>query len=493
MSSDLLATFASWVERRPDAVAVGHRGTTTSYVELDAMVERLAGGLAQLGVGPGSRVGLMPERSRVLPAAVFAVLRTGAAYVPLNPADPIARSAMICADAEPALVLSSERLRGSVPETGAPVATIEDLLGADPPAWRRPQGDATAPAYVLYTSGTTGIPKGVVVECGSVAAFVASTISAYGLGPKDRVLGFAELSFDVSVLEIFCALGAGASLHVADREQRLDPEELTELIAGESLTVADIPPVLLPFLEAERMPGVRLVSVGGESFAAALARPWVASGRRFVNSYGPTEATVAVTLHECTGEEPGSAPIGVPMPGQRVHLLDDAGEPVADGEQGEIHITGSQVARGYLNRPEQTGLRFLPNPFAGTPGARMFRTGDLARRNEAGELEFLGRADRQVKIRGVRIELAEVEQALSAHDDVVRAAVVVRRTGTGLGIVGFAVLAPEVDGERLDLTAHLSTRLPSHAVPKEIRAVPRLPLTANGKVDFAELESWTEG
>ncbi|HET9443913.1 MAG TPA: amino acid adenylation domain-containing protein, partial [Acidimicrobiales bacterium] len=433
---------AAQVARRPDAPAVGCGPATLSYADLDARAGRLARHLAGLGVGPGTLVGLHLTRSVDMVVALLAVARAGGAYLPLDPDFPAERLAFMLADSGAAVVLCESGLGGDLDPGGAVVVAVDRPLGPEEadPAGAGPDDLA----YVLYTSGSTGVPKGVEITHRSLVNFLASMAREPGLGPDDVLVAVTTLSFDIAALELWGPLVVGGRVVVAPRATTGDPAALAALLAGAGATVMQATPATWRMLVEggwPGRPGLRALC-GGEALPAALADALVARGLELWNLYGPTEATVWSTV--CRVGGPGRPPtIGRPIANTSVYVLDPAGAPVPVGEPGELHIGGVGVARGYRGRPELTAERFVPDPFAATPGARLYRTGDLARWRPDGELEFLGRLDHQVKIRGFRIECGEVEAALEA-DPGVRAAVVVAREDTpgDTRLVAYVVPAP---------------------------------------------------
>ncbi|MET9963049.1 amino acid adenylation domain-containing protein [Streptomyces sp. NPDC006326] len=473
----------------PQAVALRTGSLVLSYAELNARANRIARRLIARGAGPEDLVALVLPRSAEMVAAMLGVLKAGAAYLPVDPTHPQARTATVLEDAAPAVVL-----------TAADVAAM--LEGAEPAGdAARPANPVDAdrvrpltpghPAYVIYTSGSTGRPKGVVVEHRSVVNFLQTTNEYYELTATDTVLHFATPTFDVSVLEIFCPLLAGATLAVADADQRRDPELLTDFIREAGVTVADLPPALVPLLDPDRLSCLRIVSVGGEACPAGLVAAWATEDRRFINSYGPTESTVAVTVMDCTGSYDRNPPIGCPMDNVRAYVLDCDLNPVPAGVAGELYLAGAGLARGYLRRAALTAERFVACPY-GEPGARMYRTGDLVRWQRDGTLDFIGRTDDQVKIRGFRIELGEIEAVLSAHPAVEQVRVLaVDLPSAGLALVAYAVPAAgsRAAGAEELLRGHAAAVLPGHMVPAAFCMLDVLPMTPNGKLDRKALPS----
>ncbi|MFI0355757.1 amino acid adenylation domain-containing protein [Actinomadura sp. 9N407] len=477
--------------RTPGTVAVSQGGRTLTYAELDARAGHLAGALRAAGAGPGTVVGVCAPRSPELVAALFAVQRAGAAYLPLDSAHPPARLEYMVRDSGATLLLTD----GSVHVPG--VATLP--LDAAGPV---PSGAAAATdlAYICYTSGTTGRPKGVEVERRALASRVRWMRDGYGLGAGDRVLQFASIGFDTHAEEIYPALASGATLVLPPAGMPLP--DFFGTSEGAALTVLDLPTSywreLVSHRERVRWPeGLRLLILGADPLPGAALAAWARLGRtgvRLVNTYGPTETTIIATSAEL---DPGRAeerpPIGRPLPGTRVHLLDGGLDPVPIGAAGEICVGGDGVARGYLGRPALTAERFVPDPH-GPPGGRLYRTGDLARYRPDGSLEFLGRADDQVKLRGYRIEPMEIESVLLEHPQVAEAAVVVREDRPGdprltAYVVPRGGARPEAD----DLRGHLGRVLPPSMVPAAFVPLDGLPLGPNGKLDRAGLPAPSRG
>ncbi|MGI5160669.1 amino acid adenylation domain-containing protein [Microbispora sp. CA-102843] len=463
---------ASAVRAHRDAYAVGD----LTYGELDARADELAALLQARGVGPGDIVGVLLGRTPDAVAALLAVWRAGAAYLPLDPGHPGERLAFMLGDSAAALVLTSTDLAGGLPP-GVPVAYTSQAVAVSAvgsaPAPVAVTGDAAA--YVIYTSGSTGTPKGVVVEHRNLAARVAWMVREYGLGPGDRVVQFASLGFDAHAEEIYPTLASGARL-------ALLPDgavTLTDHLDG--VTVLDLPTAywhhMVDQIESIAWPPeLRLVILGGEQVHEAAVTRWrerFGDRVRLVNTYGPTEATIIATLAELDGS-PGRPPIGRPIGGTRVYVLDAAGRLAPLGAAGELCIGGAGVARGYLGRPELTAERF-----ADLYGERVYRTGDRVRWRPDGQLEFLGRLDDQVKVRGFRIEPGEIEARLLAHPEVGEAAVV----AIGDTLVGYVTGSADFT----ELAEFAGAALPPYMVPTAWARLDRLPLTPSGKVDRAAL------
>ncbi|EPH45403.1 putative Linear gramicidin synthase subunit C [Streptomyces aurantiacus JA 4570] len=493
--------FERQVVRTPDAVALVEGARQWTYAEVDRAANRLAHRLIGQGVGPERIVALALPRARESVVAQLAVAKAGGAFLPVDPNYPAPRREFMVRDADATLVL----------DDAADVWVQEGPDSAPTDADRTAALTPAHPAYVIYTSGSTGTPKGVVVPHHGLAGFAAAAVEQYAVGPGDRVLQFASPSFDASVLELCSALLSGATL-VTGEEGPLVGERLAEALAEQRVSHTLIPPAALATVApgtAGALPDLRTLIVGAEACPPDLVERW-APGRRMINSYGPTEATVVATW---TGPlSPGAAapPIGRPAGATRLYVLDAALCPVPRGVTGELYVAGPGLARGYLNRPGLTAQRFLADPFGG-PGERMYRTGDLVLWGADGQLRFTGRADDQVKLRGFRIEPGEIESALRGSPQVRDAAVVVRAapraddpgdaaddTESGAeatagrtaaaehGRLVAYVVPADPDPESLslaDLRDHLAGLLPPHMVPSVFVPLDRLPLTPNGKTD----------
>ncbi|MER7009353.1 amino acid adenylation domain-containing protein [Dactylosporangium sp. NPDC000555] len=473
--------------RRPDAIAVSAPDGQLTYRELDRRADLVARALRTAGAGPDALVALFVDRSVALPVGILGILKSGAAYVPLDPTHPAERVAGMLADAAVTAVLTTAALRDALPAQPAPVLAVDALPPATGPA-ALPDVPLDALAYVIYTSGSTGRPKGVMISHRAVANMIRSTLNDIGVDPGDAVLQYATVCFDVSVLEIFTALCAGTRLVIPDSETVLSPRALTELIQREQVTVFDIPPAVLELLDADATPSLRIQFIGCEAFGGPLATRWQRPWRRLINGYGPTEATVMMTLMELDRPYDRMPPIGTPMPNHQAYVLDERLNPVPVGVGGELYIGGTGLARGYLYRPGLTADRFVPDPFARRPGGRLYRTGDLAAYRADGVLSFLGRVDRQVKIRGYRIEIGEIEATLGTHPLVGQAVVAVRGDTTdSKHLVAYVQPAGEARFTSGEIREWLGQRLPGYLVPQVIVPIDALPLLPSGKVDRAAL------
>ncbi|MEQ0559642.1 amino acid adenylation domain-containing protein [Amycolatopsis sp. NEAU-NG30] len=500
-------TLPAWFEERardtPDAEAVACGADRISYGELNARANRLARLLTAHGAGPERRVAVALPRSVDMIVAVLAVLKAGAAYLPVDPALPPQRIERMLADVDPVAIVSAGGV--DLPASGVPVVVLDqadtrDVLAAQPShdladAERRSPLHPGHPAYVIFTSGSTGDPKGVLVPHRNVVSLLTATRDAFGFGPGDVWTMLHSLAFDFSVWEIWGPLLSGGRLVVVPADVTRSPAELLELLAAERVTVLNqTPSAFAELLRAQpRKLALRTVVFGGEALAFERVQEWYErypdSSAQLVNMYGITETTVHTTIlaldPELVAASSARSLIGTALPGLAVLVLDERLQPVPAGVAGELYVAGSQLARGYLNRPELTATRFVACPF-GAPGERMYRSGDLARWRPDGTLEYLGRADDQVKIRGFRIETGEVAAALAGHPGVARAAVVAREDIPGdQRLVGYVVPEPGSTAEDLPglLRRHAATVLPEYMVPSAVVVVDGFPLTANGKLD----------
>ncbi|WP_199442872.1 non-ribosomal peptide synthetase [Umezawaea beigongshangensis] len=465
---------------RPDAVAVASEHRSLTYAELDRSANRLAHRLLSLGAGRGEQVVLCLDRDPLLVVAMLAVLKTGAAYVPLDPDIPPARLAHVVAECgAPVLLAPAGRVEGG---TAVVVDPADDGPWSDLDPGIVVELDELA--YVVYTSGSTGVPKGVMVSHRALVDYCAWHVRAYGLWPDDRCSSVVGLGFDVLVGEVWPTLCAGARLDQPDEATVNDPAALAQWFGRVGTTVAYLPTPRVESLlddEAVRRTGLRALLVIGD---ALRRRPPEGLPFTLVNVYGPAECTVAATQAEVPpGRGSGLPPIGTPLDNTAAYVLDGRLHPVPVGVPGELHLAGTGLARGYLARPALTAARFTACPF-GPPGTRMYRTGDLVRWLPDGNLEFLGRTDQQVKLRGHRIEPGEVENVLGGHPDVAQVLVTVLGRGEdGARLVAYVVPEPGAEIRPTDLADHAALVLPRYMVPAAFVALERMPLTANGKID----------
>lgn len=508
----LIDRFEAVARRMPGAEALRFRGASLTYAELDRRAEALAGVLRrEHSTGPGDRVAVALPRSFELMVGLLAAHKCGAAYVPVDPDYPDGRIAYLLEHARPSCVIADAAVARRLAGTDAPLppaVLVDDpdvaaLLRDGGPGPQRGPRPPEAPAYVLYTSGSTGAPKGVVVPHRAIVNRLAWMQHAFGLTPGERVLQKTPSGFDVSVWEFFWPLITGATLVLAEPGGHRDPAYLTRVLADEDVSTVHFVPSMLEALLGEPalaaraeaagpsagpFPALRRIVCSGEALAPAVAdRAAELLGAPVFNLYGPTEAAVDVTWWR---HEPGSGavPIGHPVWNTRLHILDPGLRPVPPGAPGELYLAGVQLADGYLHRPDLTAGRFVADPH-GAPGARMYRTGDLARRRGDGAVEYLGRADDQVKIRGVRVEPGEIAAALREADGVEQAAVIAARPPGGgePRLIGYAVPAPGARPDPAELRRTLAATLPAAFVPAQVLLIPALPVTANGKLDRSAL------
>jgi amino acid adenylation domain-containing protein len=492
--------FQRQAARTPDATALVYGEATMSYAELNRRTNQLARRLVSLGAGPERLVALAMDRSPELVVAVLAVLKSGAAYLSVDPEYPADRIEYMLAEAAPVTVLTTRQVSQRLPagtrhlllDDQAVASGLERLPGSDLTAGDRAGPvHSSSPAYVIYTSGSTGRPKGVIVSHAGVVNYVARQHAEFGLTAADRFLHKSAVCFDSAAWEMFVPLTSGAAMVVARPGGQRDPAYLTQLIQDQHVTTATFVASMLRVFLAEpgasRCVSLRQVRSGGEELSATVVNQLfeVLPGARLHNGYGPTEVTIGVFSRECLTADAQAAriPIGRPEWNMRAYVLDGGLRPVPVGVRGELYVAGPQLARGYLGRPALTAERFVACPF-GADGERMYRTGDLARWDTAGDLVFLGRSDGQVKIRGFRVELGEIEAVLAGQDEVAQAVVVAQegRNG-GLRLVAYVVPAT---GQPLDLAAlraAAAEALPGYMVPAAMIELDALPLTAIGKLD----------
>ncbi|MFD2415743.1 amino acid adenylation domain-containing protein [Amycolatopsis pigmentata] len=466
--------------------AVVAEGESLSYAELEARANRLARYLVSVGVGPERLVGVMLPRSTELVVALLAVHKAGGAYVPLDPGYPVDRLEFMVADSAPVCVMTTRELAGRLPEGSPPVVVDDPAVSraiaefSNTPVLageRLAPLSVDSPAWVIYTSGSTGRPKAVVVTHRGIETMVAEQSERFAIGRGTRLLQFASLSFDVAAAEIYGTLLCGGCLVLAD----VTLAGLPGVVAARGVTHLMIPPVALGTLPEGALPEGMTLIVGADACPPELVERW-APGRRMFNAYGPTEATVNVTISEPLSPGDAVVPIGRPIAGTRVFVLDQWLRPVPEGVIGELYVAGAGLARGYLGRAALTADRFVACPF-GPPGTRLYRTGDQVRRNQHGELVFAGRTDGQVKVRGFRIELGEIEAALWRHPAVAQAAVIVREDRPGdRRLVAYVVPGGE-PAPADELRRQVAGLLPEYMVPSAFVTLDKLPVTPNGKLD----------
>jgi amino acid adenylation domain-containing protein len=494
--------FEARAAHSPEAVAVMFAGQQLTYRELNRQANRLAHLLQQFGVGPDVLVGLYVERSIEMVIGLLGILKAGGAYLPLDPTYPQDRLAFMLHESQPAVVLTQQKLLTALPQSGAPVLSLDigsDALVGQPEEPPVSRVTADHLAYVIYTSGTSGQPKGVMVQHRALVNYSESASAAFALTPNDRVLQFASITFDTAAEEVFPCLIQGATL-VLRTDAMLDSVAgFLQQCRDWELTVLDLPTAYWHDLTAhlvaaalEIPPAVRLVIIGGERVLVERLATWhehVPQGVRLVNTYGPTETTIVATMGDLVRR--GAADLrcrevtlGQSIRNVQTYVLDRYLQPVPIGVPGELYIGGLGVARGYLRRPELTAAQFLPHPFSDLPGARLYKTGDRARHRPDGSLEFLGRLDQQVKIRGFRVELQEIETVLSQYPGVHQAVALAREDIPGeTRLVAYVVPTAAQALTHGELRHFLQQNLPAYMIPAAFVMLAAMPLTPNGKVD----------
>jgi len=504
VDSTMSHIFEQQAARTPDAVAVVLGAERMTYRELNERANQLARTLRAKGVKPDSLVAVCFERSLEMIVSFLAVLKAGGAYLPIDSSYPKERLSMMLDDARPSVLLTQQRLVENLPEHKSEIVCVDkDWLEIDleEKGNLQPTAKPENLAYVIYTSGSTGKPKGVMVTHANVVRLLKTTEPWFHFNEQDVWSLFHTYSFDVSVWEIWGCLLTGGRLVIIPYWVTRSPQEFYALLDKEKVTVLCQTPVAFYQLIEVEEAGVatslhlRFVILAGDALNFVKLRPWLGrhgdSKPQIINMYGPTEATVYSTYRRLTAwdiEKETRSLIGVPLPDMNIYLLDSKQRPVPPGVIGEMHIGGNGVARGYLNRPELTKERFVPDPFADCGGARMYKSGDLARFLPCGDIDFLGRMDSQVKIHGFRIELGEIEATLAQHPEVREAVVMARKDGPGdKKLVAYFVAKPASKCSGGDLQTFLQAKIPAHIVPYAYVQVESLPLNPNGKVDRAKL------
>jgi amino acid adenylation domain-containing protein len=500
--------FEALLEQTPDAIAVVFENQHLTYRELNIRANQLAHHLQQLGVVPDTLVGICVERSFEMIIGVLGILKAGGAYLPLDPSYPQARLNFMLEDAQVSILLTYSSLTSLFPRGTAQnspytqqsnkdsgdqqheltvICIDQDWQTITQQTQENPKNCVTSDnlAYIIYTSGSTGKPKGVFIEHRGLSNLIQAQIESFNLQPNHHILQFASLSFDASIFEIVMALGTGATLYLAKKESLLPGQALIQLLREKAITHVALPPAVLAVLPKAELPALQTIICAGESCSEDIVKRW-ASGRRFFNAYGPTEATVWSTVAEisATGEKPS---IGRPIANTQIYILDKHLQPLPIGIPGELYISGDGLARGYLNRPELTETRFLEETEF-LPRTRLYKTGDLARYQPDGNIEFIDRIDNQIKICGFRIELGEIETVLRQHQSVQETVVIAQENVSGeKHLVAYIVLHQTQAATNIELRNFLKEKLPEYMVPRAFVVVNSLPLTPNGKVDIHAL------
>jgi amino acid adenylation domain-containing protein len=495
--------FEAQAVAAPDAVAVVCETEKLSYAGLEGRANRLANYLQKLGVKPGVQVGVFLERSVDTVVALLAVLKAGGAYVPIDPTYPPESISFVLADASILVLVTQSNLAQNYERAGTHLLSLDtgrediDRESADAPAVAITSEDV---AYIIYTSGSTGKPKGVMVTHHNVVRLLKATEPWFHFNAKDIWTLFHSFAFDFSVWEMWGCLLYGGRLVIVPYSVTRSPQTFYNLLAREGVTVLNqTPAAFYQLIQVEESGSalplqLRFVIFGGEALNFTKLQPWFRrhgdQQPQLVNMYGITETTVHVTYRPLAASDAGNenrSLIGIPIPDLRVYLLDSDQRPVPLGTIGEIYVGGAGVAKGYLNRPELTAERFIADPFAGTPHARMYKSGDLARYLTENDLEYIGRGDSQVKIRGFRIELREIEVTLESLPAIRHSAVIAREDGGDKRLVAYVVMCGEAGCTIKELRQQLRAKLPSHMIPALFVPMDSLPLSPNGKVDRAAL------
>jgi surfactin family lipopeptide synthetase A len=484
--------FEEQADRTPDSTAVVFEDQHLTYQELNQKSNQLAHYLRKLGVGPETLVGICVERSLEMIVGLLGILKAGGAYVPLDPSYPRERLTFMLEDTQAPVLLTQQHLLAGPPDHTANTVCLDSDWEKVATYSEENAPHEAAPdnlAYVIYTSGSTGKPKGVAIEHRSLSNLVHSEMGIANLHSKSRLLQFASFGFDASVWEVFTSLLTGAMLYIPNKVALIPSQEFIELLNNQSISIALLPPSFLARLLqfSNKLSSLETLVVGGEQLTADV-RQMLESGLQFVNAYGPTEFTVCATAARYS-QHTTKSHIGRPIANTQVYILDQHLNPVPVGVPGELHIGGVQLARGYLNRPELTAEKFIPHPFSEEAGARLYKTGDLARYLPDGNIEFLGRLDHQVKIRGFRIELGEIEAVLVQHPSVKEAVVMAKEdTQNDQQLVAY-IVPNKLEPTLSDIRGFLEDALPEYMIPSRFVFLSELPLTPNGKVDRGALRA----
>ncbi len=484
--------FEQNVEKHPDAEAIRFRNDADSearafsYAEMNERANRLAHFLIKKGLGPETIAGISMERSLDMVVSMMAILKAGAAYVPIDPTYPDERIRYMVEDSGLIALLTQSALSERLPAGAALKVEVDQLWDKLEEEPTHNPGVAMDPenlAYLIYTSGSTGRPKGTMLRHRGACNLANEQIKAFHVKPGSRILQFSSLSFDAATWEFVMAMMSGAALILTSAETIASGTALVKLMAKENVTTITLPPSVLAVWPQETLPDLKTIITAGEAVSGELVELW-GEGRQFVNAYGPTETTVCASMHECSGSYPQPPPIGRPNGNFQLYVLDQHLYPVPVGVPGELCMAGVGLARGYLNRPDLTAEQFMPNPFSHEKGQRLYRSGDLVRYLPDGNIQFLGRIDEQVKIRGFRIELGEIESVLEQQDQIKDVAVIDREDTPGnKELAAYLVLQDTRTVDTNALKNSLRTQLPEYMVPAHFIVLDALPLTPNGKLD----------
>src|ERR1041385_1363328 len=482
-------------ERTPEATAVSSSAGSLTYQQLNQRAAKLASRLRSLGVGPDVLVAICLPRSIAMVVAALAVLKAGGAYLPIDPADPPQRIRFLLADAIVRVLLAAKGAATSEEGLVEHVIVLNELgcdVAASPYPTVKSKPASRDLAYVIYTSGSTGEPKGVEVTHGGLSNLIEWHQQTFKVSAEDRATQLARVSFDATVWEVWPYLTQGASIHIPPEHALTDPEGLRDWLIDHEITISFVPTPMAERLLDLQWPletKLRTMLTGGDVLHhyPRPDLPFI-----LVNNYGPTECTVVATscLVSACESSKGLPPIGSPIANTHLYVLDEAGQPVPEGERGELYIGGHGVARGYRGRPELSAQKFVRNPFEGNGYGRLYRTGDLVQKLAGGQLAFVGRADEQIKVRGFRVEPHEIVAALDAHPAICQSAVIARAFNSAEPrLIAYIVLRRSQAPQVSQLREFIGARLPDYMVPEVFVQLDRLPLSANGKVDRAAFPS----
>lgn len=478
------ALFEEWAATQPEAPAVSYHDQIFTYAELNHRANQLAHYLVKMDAGVEQIIGISMKRSADVAVAVLAILKTGAAFLNLDPTYPSDRLAYMLEDSGIAILLTQEAIAPLLPAHGAQTVLVDRdwlLIEAEPATNLPTEASPDHAAYVIYTSGSTGRPKGTVLPHRGLCNLHRVQRTAFRITPSCRVLQFAPLSFDASVWETVMALLNGACLVYADQEALTSGQGLRDVLKDQRVNIVTLPPSVLSVMPYDELPDLKTIVTAGEACSLELVKRW-GVGRQYVNAYGPTETTVCASYYEADVNDEKSPPIGKALQNFQLYILDRFWSPTPVGVPGELCVGGVGLARGYHRRPDQTADKFIPNPFSPAAGARLYRTGDLARYRSDGNIEFLGRIDHQVKVRGFRIELGEIEAVLASQAEVRDVLVAAREDAAGdKRIVAYIVCEGEITAA--ELKKRLRSELPEYMIPTAIVMLPEFPLTPSGKFD----------